>query len=175
MQRTDFLTLAVIAVASFLPELEAWAPTRTPISSRALFRSSSSSSASASASLIVRQAEGGSESVESISVANMGDNHEAVGEDLAGSVQRWLDAEWMPQEVHVQMGQSCKRTYMTCREEGEVDLMALMMQTADDLNENWGQYDKDAFVNAYDISNYVSDYFTNKAGVEGCECLTKIY
>jgi hypothetical protein len=113
--------------------------------------------------------------VESISVANMGDNHEAVGEDLAGSVQRWLDAEWMPQEVHVQMGQSCKRTYMTCREEGEVDLMALMMQTADDLNENWGQYDKDAFVNAYDISNYVSDYFTNKAGVEGCECLTKIY
>jgi hypothetical protein len=105
----------------------------------------------------------------------MGDNHEAVGEDLAGSVQRWLDAEWMPQEVHVQMGQSCKRTYMTCREEGEVDLMALMMQTADDLTENWDQYDKDAFVNAYDISNYVSDYFTAKSGVEGCECLTKIH
>jgi hypothetical protein len=171
MQRIGFLSLAVIALACFLPELEAWAPTSTPIS-RWLFRSAASSSGSAS--LIVRKAEseGG---VQSISVANMGDNHEAVGEDLAGSVQRWLDAEWMPQEVHVQMGQSCKRTYMTCREEGEVDLMALMMQTADDLTENWGQYDKDAFVNAYDISNYVSDYFTAKSGVEGCECLTKIH
>lgn len=162
--------LAAVIALAFLPELEAWAPTRTPISKAQLFRSSAS--ASASASLIVRKA---SESVQSISVEGMGDNHEEVGEDLAGSVQRWLDAEWMPQEVHVQMGKSCKRTYMQCREEGEVDLMALMMQVADDLQENWGQYDKDAFVNAYDISNYVSDYFTTKSGVEGCECVTKIY
>jgi hypothetical protein len=159
--RSGFLVV-MIAVALCLPELEAWSP--TPISRR-LFRVSSSS-----ASLIVRKS-----SVESISVEAMGDNHEAVGTDLAGSVQRWLDAEWMPQEVHVQMGESCKESYIQCREEGEVDLMALMMQIADDLQEDWGKYDKDAFVNAYDISNYVSDYFTAKSGVEGCECAAKIY
>jgi hypothetical protein len=154
--------LAVIALA-FAQELEAWVPA-APISRR-LFRSPSS----ASSTLIVRNM------VESASVEGMGDNHEVVGVELAGSVQRWLDAEWMPQDVHVKIGESCKVSYMNCRKEGEADLMSIMMQIADDLQEDWNLYDKDAFVNAYDISNYVSDYFTAKSGVEGCECLSKIY
>jgi hypothetical protein len=166
--RHGILAAAVMALA-WLPQLEAWAPTTATATATATTRSSRGLFRSASASLIVRK------SVESISVENMGDNHEEVGADLAGSVQRWLDAEWMPQEVHVRMGQSCQRTYCKCRAEGEADLMAVMMQIADDLQEDWGQYDKDAFVNAYDISNYVSDYFTAKSGVEGCECATKIY
>jgi hypothetical protein len=153
--------LAVIAL-TFLQELEAWAPV-SPISRRG-FRSSSSAS-----TLTARNM------VESVSVEGMGDNHEAVGLELAGSVQRWLDAEWMPQEVHVQIGESCKKTYMQCRQEGEADLMSVMMQIADDLQENWNLYDKDAFVNAYDISNYVSDYFQAKSGVDDCGCASKIY
>jgi len=113
--------------------------------------------------------------VESISLGSLGNDHVTVGEELAGSVQRWLDAEWMPQDVHLKMGESCKQTYIKCREQGHDDLMTVMMQVADDLTENWGEYDKDAFVGAYDISNYVSDFLTAKTGVEGCDCSARIY
>jgi len=132
-------------------------------SSRLLSRQASSSSP------VIRRM------VESISLDTLGENHEEVGAELAGSVQRWLDAEWMPQEVHVRMGESCQRTYQQCRQDGVGDLMAVMMQVADDLQEDWRQYDKDAFVNAWDVSNYVSDYLTSKTGVEGCECSARIY
>lgn len=89
-------------------------------------------------------------SVESVSVESLGEDHEKVGSELSGSVQRWLDAEWMPQDTHVRMGESCKKTYVDCRSKGEADLMAIMMQTADDLQEKWDEYDAEAFVNAYD-------------------------
>ena len=114
--------------------------------------------------------------VESVSLESLGENHEEIGTELSGSVQRWLDAEWMEQEIHARMGESCKRTYIACRSRGEADLMTIMMQTADDLLEKWQEeYDENAFVNAYDVSNYVSDFFTAKAVGEGCECASKIY
>lgn len=73
------------------------------------------------------------------------------------------------------MGESAKRSYMTCREQGDVEIMSIMMQVASDLEKDWRDYDKDAFVNAWDVANYVSDYLTRRAGVEGCECSSKIY
>lgn len=81
----------------------------------------------------------------------------------------------MPQEVHVQMAESAKQSYIQCRQEGDDEIMGIMMQVASDLENNWNMYDKDAFVNAWDISNYVSDYLTKRAGGEGCECSNKIY
>ena len=87
--------------------------------------------------------------LESISLDCLGEDHEAVGSEIASSVQRWLDAEWMTQDVHLQMGKSCQRTYVSCRESGKEDLTDIMLQVADDLMENWDAYDKDAFVNAY--------------------------
>jgi hypothetical protein len=113
--------------------------------------------------------------VEPLSLESLGDDHEQVGEELALSVRRWLDAEWMPQEVHGRVGESCGRTYVECRRTGCTDLISVMTATADDLTENWDAYDEDAFVNAWDITNYVSDYLTAKSGVEGCECSAKIY
>ncbi|EEC46245.1 predicted protein [Phaeodactylum tricornutum CCAP 1055/1] len=113
--------------------------------------------------------------VQSVSLETLSDNHEEIASELSGSVQRWLDAEWMEQEVHVRMAESCKRSYLDCRERGEADLMAVMVQVADDLTENWRQYDKDAFVNAWDVSNYVSDYLSAKTGIEGCECSSTIH
>lgn len=53
--------------------------------------------------------------------------------------------------------------------------MAIMTATADDLTAKWKEYDKDAFVNAWDISNYVSDFFASKIGGQSCECTQKIY
>lgn len=115
--------------------------------------------------------------VESLSLENtkISDDHEKIGQEMAGSIQRWLDAEWMPQEVHVKMAESCKQTYIACRQSGEADLMTIMTTTAEDLTENWSEYNADAFVNAWDISNYVSDFLTSKSGIEGCDCSATIH
>jgi hypothetical protein len=109
-------------------------------------------------------------------LANVTD-HDQVGQEMAGSIQRWLDAEWMPQDIHVRMGESCRRSYVKCRVELQTDdLMTIMMQVADDLQKDWNRdYNADAFVNAWDVANYVSDYLTAKSGIPGCECNAKIH
>ena len=112
--------------------------------------------------------------VESISLESLTD-HEMEGALLATSVAKWLDAEWMPQDIHVQMGLSAKKSYMICRQEGDGEVMSIMMRIASDLEAEWAMYDKDAFVNAWDVANYVSDYLTKKSGSEGCECSSQIY
>jgi hypothetical protein len=112
--------------------------------------------------------------VSSISLESLTE-HETVGSDLALSVQRWLDAEWMEQTVHIKMAAVCKETYIRCRTSGQEDLMTIMVSVADDLQSNWNEYDADAFVNAWDVSNYVSDYLTSRLGIEGCECSSKLY
>lgn len=114
--------------------------------------------------------------VESLSLENkISDDHEKIGQELSGSIQRWLDAEWMPQEVHLKMAESCKQSYISCRQSGEADLMTIMTTTADDLTANWSEYHADAFVNAWDITNYVSDFLTSKTDIEDCDCSTKIH
>lgn len=81
----------------------------------------------------------------------------------------------MPQEVHVRMAQSAKKSYIASREDDEDDIMSIMMRVADDLESNWREYDADAFVNQWDIANYISDYLTQRVGAEGCECSSKIH
>lgn len=113
--------------------------------------------------------------VESVSVESLQD-HEQVAEELANSIQRWLDAEWMPQQVHMQMGLSCKQSYLNCRQTGEHDLMTIMTTVVEDLEANWSEYyDQDAFVGPWDVTNYVSDFLTQRAGLERCACSSRIY
>ena len=81
----------------------------------------------------------------------------------------------MPQEVHIRMGVSVKSTYIQCRQSGTNDVASIMTQVTDDLFERWVEYDKDAFVNAWDIGNYVSDYLISKSGSETCGCSNQIY
>lgn len=115
--------------------------------------------------------------VDAIQLEGLGDDHDAVAKSLGASVQRWLDAEWMPQEIHAQIGDSCGASYVKCRRDRKTDdIMTIMTQVADDLTEVWYEkYDQDAFVNAWDVSNYVSDYLTSQAGNESCECTAKIH
>lgn len=93
---------------------------------------------------------------------------------MAKSVAAWLDIEWMPQEVHVRMGESVKATYIQCRNDDKDDVGEIMMQVSDDLFARWDEYNADAFVNAWDIGNYVADYLTSKSGSETCACSTEI-
>jgi hypothetical protein len=81
----------------------------------------------------------------------------------------------MLQQIHADMAESVKHTYIQCRPSNEDDLINIMMAVADDLTLQWKKYDADSFVNAWDVSNYVSDYLTAKSGIEGCECSSKIY
>lgn len=115
--------------------------------------------------------------MDTIQLDKLGDDHEQVAKDLGASVQRWLDAEWMPQEIHAQIGVSCGTSYILCRRDKETDdIMTIMTQVAEDLSEVWYEkYDQDAFVNAWDIANYVSDYLTAESGNETCECSAKIH
>ena len=82
--------------------------------------------------------------------------------------------KWMPQEVHVKMGESAKASYIAMREAGKDDVMDVMMQVSADLEKNWKEFD-DSFVSAYDVGNYVADYLTKQSGNEGCECSSQIF
>lgn len=118
--------------------------------------------------------------VESVTLESLNDNnnHEIIGEELSKSIQLWLDNEWMIQNIHVLIGKQCKDTYIQCRLNNDHDLMSIMMKIVDDLTLNWYDiYHQDAFVNPYDISNYVSDYFTTKINTEQeqCNCSSTIY
>lgn len=68
------------------------------------------------------------------------------------------------------MGKSAKTSYIACRELGEDEITDIMMKVAGDLEGNWKAYDADAFVNAWDIGNYVSAYLLQRSGEEGCDC-----
>ena len=51
-----------------------------------------------------------------------------------------------------------------------------MTIVVDDLVVKWKDYDKDAFVNAWDIGNYVSDYLHQRIdGDASCGCSANIY
>ena len=112
--------------------------------------------------------------IQMVSLESLGDDHEAVGESMAKSLAVWLDDEWMPQEVHIRMGASVKRTYVTCRTNGVDDIATIMTDVTDDLYAEWAEYNADAFVNAWDCGNYVADYLIAKSGGEKCSCSTKI-
>ena len=103
------------------------------------------------------------------------ENHEEEGERMSKSIAGWLDLEWIPQEIHEQIGQSAKATYIRSRESGENEIMGIMTDVVDVLEKEWPKYNKDAFVNAWDIGNYVSDYLHTRVGVEDCGCHATIF
>ena len=108
--------------------------------------------------------------IETVSLDNLQD-HEEDGTKLAESITKWLDQEWIPQQVHIDMAMSAKKSYIECRAAGRDDVGDILMQVSDDLSENWHElYHQDAFVNPWDIANYVSDYLIKASGNEGCAC-----
>jgi len=126
---------------------------------------------------ILMLADNTSSGVQSIDLGGgrMNENHEEEGQLMANSIVAWLDAEWIPQQIHIKISNSAKKSYIQCRESNKTDVMDIMMQISTDLDENWEEYNKDAFVNAWDIGNYCSDYLIKKSGNEGCECASEIF
>ena len=102
--------------------------------------------------------------IETINLEPLGDDHEAEGTRIAKSIAGWLDMEWCPQEVHRAIGEDVKKTYVRARRDGDDCVSSLMHEVAESLQSNWSEYDKDAFVNAYDVANYFSDFLSIRAG-----------
>jgi hypothetical protein len=161
--QTQLQRLGVLALLA-MPEMGAWRPAVRQ--SRAPRRMSSSSPDETTASVVPME----------ISLTGLGDDHAAVGAALGASVQRWLDAEWLPQATHALIGAQCAASYVACRQDDAGDVMTIMTQTVDDLTQDWAKlYDAEAFVNAWDVANYVSDYLTAQSGNEGCACSATLY
>jgi hypothetical protein len=82
---------------------------------------------------------------------------------MAASVARWLDTEYLPQTIHSEIGDICASTYVQCRENNQDDVMSILMAIADDLSLVWTEkFYQDAFVNPYDVANYVSGMWQMK-------------
>jgi len=113
--------------------------------------------------------------VQTVDLGSIDDDHENEGKLMADSIIAWLDSEWIPQQVHIDIAESAKRSYIQCRESGQNDVMDVMMEISSDLDKNWAKYNDDAFVNAWDIGNYCSDYLVQRSGNEGCECASEIF
>lgn len=118
--------------------------------------------------------DGQSSGVQLVSLEGLGDDHETVGESMANSLASWLDDEWIPQDVHMKMGNRAKETYVKCRTNGIDDVAEIMTEITDDLYSGWDEFNADAFVNAWDIGNYCSDWMIKSSGSETCGCSNEI-
>eukprot|EP00560_Eucampia_antarctica_P006262 CAMPEP_0197823442 /NCGR_PEP_ID=MMETSP1437-20131217/774_1 /TAXON_ID=49252 ORGANISM="Eucampia antarctica, Strain CCMP1452" /NCGR_SAMPLE_ID=MMETSP1437 /ASSEMBLY_ACC=CAM_ASM_001096 /LENGTH=173 /DNA_ID=CAMNT_0043422607 /DNA_START=103 /DNA_END=624 /DNA_ORIENTATION=+ len=136
---------------------------------------STSSSSSSSSRLKDAAFEEGKSGIQNISLDTLSSDHESEGSIMAISIAGWLDQEWLPQQVHKDMAESAKQSYIKARKGGETDIMSVMFEVGHDLELNWKKYDDDAFVNAWDVGNYVSDYLNERAGNESCECASQIF
>lgn len=63
--------------------------------------------------------------IEVPSLDDLDGNHDKEGSRLAKSVIGWLDREWIPQEVHVQLAESVEKTFVKARNEGETEVSNL--------------------------------------------------
>jgi len=111
--------------------------------------------------------------VDELSLAALTD-HAAEGRNMGLSVARHLDIEWMDQEVHDRLGDAVAELYAEAREGDEQDVGAVMVFIADGLEKRWSKFNDDAFVNAWDIGNYISDYLISMVSDDGCACNSPI-
>ncbi len=165
--RTNFM-LGFVLLSDFATGCHGWLPAqRLPfVSSGEILRTETSSTLHADTT---------GNGITTVDLGGMEDDHEKEGQLMADSIVAWLDFEWMPQQVHIDMAECAKNSYIMCREAGQNDVMDVMMQISNDLDKNWEKYNDDAFVNAWDIGNYCSDYLVKRSGNEGCECSSQIF
>lgn len=94
--------------------------------------------------------------------------HEDDAAFLSAAVQEWLDLEWIPQEVHQEIGSKVGEIYVQSREEKDYnDLTSVMMAIGNGLE----SVDmKDAFVGPWDVANAASDFLMERLGRETVPC-----
>ena len=165
---------AVPTVSFSVPVVRRRTPSRRTVPPQRSTMQPGTSSSSSSSSFLGAVTEG-SNNIQTVDLTSMDDDHEQEGQLMAESIIAWLDDEWIPQQVHIDMAARAKASYIECRQnQQQHDVMDVMMQISQDLQDHWSQYNDDAFINAWDIGNYCSDYLIQRSGHEGCACSTEL-
>lgn len=95
------------------------------------------------------------------------DNFILDGNYLKNSIIKWLDNEYIVQPIHIEIGKEVEKIYIQERFLGVKDLGEMLMQVGTYLE----SFDMDnAFVNAWDIANKVSDLLMIRLKRELCSC-----
>jgi hypothetical protein len=102
-----------------------------------------------------------------VSLASL-ENVEDVGLFLRNSVMKWLDDEYIPQDIHRVLGEAVQQVYLSKHTAGVTDLGEMMMSVGTALE---GMDMKESFVNAWDVANKVSDLLMLKLDRELCACM----
>jgi len=86
---------------------------------------------------------------------------------LGSSICSWLDNEYIKQSIHADIGKKVSEIYYEERSQGTTDLGQMLMRVGTVLE----SFDMgDAFVNAWDVANKVSDLLMVRMDRELCSC-----
>lgn len=94
-------------------------------------------------------------------------NTEEDGVFLEQMITRFLDEEWIEQDVHKAIGAKVRAEYVRARERGVSDVGELLLIIGAEL-ENFDM--ADAYVNGWDVANKVSDLLMLRMERELCSC-----
>ena len=84
---------------------------------------------------------------------------------LGRTIANWLDDEWCEQQVHVDIGDSLCKAYLTERKNGNREATSILLKLSDDLK----RVDfTEAFVNPFDVSNKALECLMFKSGIDVC-------
>jgi hypothetical protein len=87
---------------------------------------------------------------------------------LQQAITKWLDDEWIVQEVHKKVGLKVAEVYLEGRQSGMDDLGEVMLEVGTTLE----SFDMaDAFVSGWDVANKVSDLLMVRLDRELCDCM----
>lgn len=87
------------------------------------------------------------------------------GEWLRAALNRWLDEEFIPEAVNVDIAQRASQVFVRQRMEGQNDLGELVIAI---LTEMQGFDFSESFYGEFAVANAVSDLLLDSLGVERC-------
>lgn len=92
-------------------------------------------------------------------------NPQREGEWLQGVLLRWLDEEFLPEQVNQQIAQRAAQIFMRQRMEGEDDLGSLVIAIVTEMQ----AFDfSKSFYGEFAIANAVSDLLLESLGIDRC-------
>eukprot|EP00933_Yihiella_yeosuensis_P070886 TRINITY_DN79050_c0_g1_i1.p1 TRINITY_DN79050_c0_g1~~TRINITY_DN79050_c0_g1_i1.p1 ORF type:complete len:244 (-),score=44.83 TRINITY_DN79050_c0_g1_i1:220-951(-) len=84
---------------------------------------------------------------------------------LSFVIARYLDEEWIEQEVHQEIGDAVAESYRKARDSGEDELVAVLAKISFDLKEIWSQGGfREAFEGPADVANRAVEFLMLRQG-----------
>ncbi|MEL6248277.1 MAG: hypothetical protein AAFQ61_03765 [Cyanobacteria bacterium J06626_23] len=87
------------------------------------------------------------------------------GEWLKASLRRWLDTEFLPEDVNAEIAARAAQVFVRQRMEGENELIQLVMAI---LTEMQGFDFSQSFYSEFAVANAVGDLLLDSLGIDRC-------